>query len=452
MIEQESLMLKRSISKNPNKKLNLLVVGGGYVGLTMAVCFADIGCNVVCVDKQKAKINSLSKGKVTIFEKDLDRLLVKNLKSKRLQFKLLANSGDIENSDIIMIAVGTPFDDKLDGYNQRDIYSVAKEIARFINKYTVIVIKSTVEVGTCDKVEQIIKETNPKADIEVVSIPEFLREGSGVYDFFNPERIIVGTGSQRAKEIIKELHKPLQKKKLVYTTRRSSEIIKCASNAFLATKVHFINEMADFCEEVGGNVYEVAYGMGLDKRIGREFLKPGPGYGGGCFPKDAKALASLGKRVGANFNLIECVICANGNRIKGFGQKILRCVKNIKKPKVAFLGLAFKSGTDDCRCSPAVDIVLGLINKGLKVCVYDPAAMKNAKTILKSRVFYAKDEYEAAKGADIIVIGTEWKQFKSLDWQKMGRFVRNKFIFDMRNIVDKQETLKHGFECYKIGC
>jgi UDPglucose 6-dehydrogenase len=193
----------------------------------------------------------------------------------------------------------------------------------------------------------------------------------------------VGTGSQRAKDIIKKLHKSLKKKKLVFTSRRSSEIIKCASNAFLATKVHFINEVADFCEKVGGDVYEVAYGMGLDKRIGRGFLKPGPGYGGGCFPKDTKALASIGKRVGANFNLIESVICANENRIKGFAQKILSFVKNIKNSKVAFLGLAFKSGTDDCRCSPAVDIIMQLINKGAKVCVYDPAAMMNAKTILK---------------------------------------------------------------------
>ncbi|MDR2066735.1 MAG: UDP-glucose/GDP-mannose dehydrogenase family protein [Endomicrobium sp.] len=431
--------------------MNLLVIGAGYVGLTMSVCFAELGHSVICIDKQKSKINALLKGELTIFEKDLDKLLVKNLQSKRLKFDISMKKS-VENADVVMIAVGTPFEGKLNGYNQSGIYSVAKEIARFINKYRVIVIKSTVEVGTCDKVEQIIKETNPKADFDVVSIPEFLREGSAVYDFFNPERIIVGTGSPRAKDIIKELHKPLKKKKLVFTSRRSSEIIKCASNAFLATKVHFINEMADFCEKVGGNVCEVAYGMGLDKRIGREFLKPGPGYGGGCFPKDTKALASLGKRVGASFNLIETVICANENRIKGFAQKILSCVKDIKNPKVAFLGLAFKSGTDDCRCSPGVDIVLELINKGVKVCVYDPVAMKNAKTILKSSVFYAKDEYEAAKGADIIVFATEWKQFKFLDWTKLSKIVNNKIIFDMRNIVDKQETLKHGFECCKIGC
>lgn len=431
--------------------MNLLVIGAGYVGLTMAVCFADIGCNVVCVEKQKAKINSLSKGKLTIWEKDLDRLLVKNLKSKKLQFKLLANSADIENSDIIMIAVGTPFDDNLNGYDQNGIYSLAKEISEFINKYTVIVIKSTVEVGTCDKVEDIIKISNPKANFDVVSMPEFLREGSGVHDFFNPDRIIVGTECQHAKDIIKKLHKPLKKKKIVFTSRRSSEIIKCASNSFLATKVHFINEVADFCEKVGGNVYDVAYGMGLDKRIGSEFLKPGPGYGGGCFPKDTKALASLGKRFGANFNLIESVVCANENRIKNFATKILSFVKDVKNSRIVFLGLAFKSGTDDCRCSPAVDIILQLIDKGVEVCVYDPAAMKNAKIILKSNVFYAKNEYEAAKNASIIVFATEWKQFRSLDWAKLSKIVNTKIIFDMRNIVDEQEAVENKFKCYKIG-
>jgi UDPglucose 6-dehydrogenase len=275
--------------------VNILVIGAGYVGLTMAVCFSELGHSVFCIDKQKNKIKSLSRGKLIIWEKDLDGLLIKNLRSKRLKFGYSLTSGAITRADVIMIAVGTPFDDNLNGYDQNGIHSVAKEISKFISKYTVIVIKSTVEVGTCDKVEDIIKMSNPKANFDVVSMPEFLREGSGVHDFFNPDRIIVGTESQHAKDIIKKLHKLLKKKKIVFTSRRSSEIIKCASNSFLAMKVHFINEVADFCEKVGGNVYDVAYGIGLDKRIGSKFLKPSPGYGGGCFPKDTKALASLGK-------------------------------------------------------------------------------------------------------------------------------------------------------------
>ncbi|MDR2395360.1 MAG: UDP-glucose/GDP-mannose dehydrogenase family protein [Endomicrobium sp.] len=430
--------------------MNILVIGAGYVGLTMAVCFSELGHSVICIDKQKNKINALLKGKLTIFEKNLDKLLIKNLKSKRLEFDI--SMKNVVNADVVMISVGTPFDDSLNRYEQNAIYCVAKNITKFINKYTIIVIKSTVEVGTCDRVEQIIKEANPKADFDVVSIPEFLREGSAVYDFFNPDRIIVGTESQHAKDVIKKLYKPFKKKKFVFTSRCSSELIKCASNSFLAMKIHFINEMADFCEKVGGNVYDVAHGMGLDKRIGVEFLKTGPGYGGGCFPKDTKALASLGKRVGANFNLIEAVICGNENRIKSFATKTLSFVENIKNAKIAFLGLAFKSGTDDCRFSPAIDIVLHLINKGTKVCVYDPAATKNARSVLKTKVSYAKNEYEAAKDADIMVFATEWKQFRSLDWAKLSKIVNSKIIFDMRNIVDRQEALKYGFECYKTGC
>jgi UDPglucose 6-dehydrogenase len=431
--------------------MNISVIGTGYVGLPVAICFAELGNSVTCIDKKKNKIKTLSHKKLTLFEKGLYELFIKNIEAKRLKFTCSLSS--LKDADAIIITVDTPFNEDTNLTDLSNVYLAAKELAKNIsNKYVLIIIKSTVQVGTCDNVEKIIKEINPKSDFDVVSIPEFLREGSAVHDFFHPDRIIVGLKSQRAKNVVEELYSSFKNKKIVFVSRRSSEIIKHVSNAFLALKVHFINEVADFCEKVDGNIYDVAYGIGLDKRIGNKFLKPGPGYGGNCFPKDTMALAGLGKHIKSRFSLVETCISGNENRKKKIVSKILGFVKDIKKPRVVIFGLAFKNGTDDCRHSVSVHIGLELFKRKIDLAVYDPIAMINAKRYLGDKVFYTKNEYDAAKNADIIVIATDWDCFKHIDWGRIGKVVRNKFVFDTRNIVDKQEALKHGFECYKIGC
>lgn len=427
------------------------IIGTGYVGLPTGVGLAELGNNVICIDREKSKIDALNNGNLTIYEDNLEELFHKNVKEGRLKFTTSMQEG-IKDVDLVIIAVGTPPHPVTKEADMKYIHAAATELADYLTGYTVIATKSTVPVGTGDDIESLISKKNPNADFDVLSLPEFLREGFAVYDFFNPDRIIVGTNSQRAKAVIEKLYEPFKgKSKLLFVNRRSSETIKYASNAFLAIKIHYINEMANFCEKAGADILEVAKGMGLDTRIGNRFLNPGPGYGGSCFPKDTLAMAFMGKQNDIDLTLINAAIKGNEERKNHMCERILNSVKDIKNPKIAILGLAFKDGTDDCRESPAVDIVFKLLEQKVKICAYDPKAMDLAKQILGDKIDYANSMYEAIKDADAIAILTEWKEFSSLNLKKAYDLLNHKKIIDLRNLIDKNEAIKLGFEYQGIG-
>ncbi|ELG2015291.1 UDP-glucose/GDP-mannose dehydrogenase family protein [Campylobacter jejuni] len=427
------------------------IIGTGYVGLPTGVGLAELGNDVICIDREKSKIDALNNGILTIYEDNLEELFHKNVKEGRLKFTTSMQEG-IKDADLVIIAVGTPPHSVTKEADMKYIHVAATELADYLTGYTVIATKSTVPVGTGDDIESLISKKNPNADFDVLSLPEFLREGFAVYDFFNPDRIIVGTNSQRAKAVIEKLYEPFKgKSKLLFVNRRSSETIKYASNAFLAIKIHYINEMANFCEKAGADILEVAKGMGLDTRIGDRFLNPGPGYGGSCFPKDTLAMAFMGKQNDIDLTLINVAIKGNEERKNQMSERILNSIKEIKNPKIAILGLAFKDGTDDCRESPAVDIVFKLLEQKIQICAYDPKAMDLAKQILGNKIDYANSMYEAIKDADVIVILTEWKEFSSLDLKKACDLVKHKKIIDLRNLIDKSEAIKLGFEYQGIG-
>ncbi|EAL7486649.1 UDP-glucose dehydrogenase family protein [Campylobacter jejuni] len=427
------------------------IIGTGYVGLPTGVGLAELGNDVICIDREKSKIDALNNGILTIYEDNLEELFHKNVKEGRLKFTTSMQEG-IKDADLVIIAVGTPPHSVTKEADMKYIHVAATELADYLTGYTVIATKSTVPVGTGDDIESLISKKNPNAEFDVLSLPEFLREGFAVYDFFNPDRIIVGTNSQRAKAVIEKLYEPFKgKSELLFVSRRSSETIKYASNAFLAIKIHYINEMANFCEKVGADILEVAKGMGLDTRIGNRFLNPGPGYGGSCFPKDTSAMAFMGKQNNIDLTLINAAIKGNEERKNQMSERILISVKDIKNPKIAVLGLAFKDGTDDCRESPAVDIIFKLLEQKVQICAYDPKAMDLAKQILGDKIDYANSMYEAIKDADVIAILTEWKEFSSLDLKKAYDLVRHKKIIDLRNLIDKNEAIKLGFEYQGIG-
>ncbi|EPI2151725.1 UDP-glucose dehydrogenase family protein [Campylobacter jejuni] len=427
------------------------IIGTGYVGLPTGVGLAELGNDVICIDREKSKIDALNNGILTIYEDNLEELFHKNVKEGRLKFTTSMQEG-IKDADLVIIAVGTPPHPVTKEADMRYIHAAATELADYLIGYTVIATKSTVPVGTGDDIESLISKKNPNAEFDVLSLPEFLREGFAVYDFFNPDRIIVGTNSQRAKAVIEKLYEPFQgKSELLFVNRRSSETIKYASNAFLAIKIHYINEMANFCEKAGADILEVAKGMGLDTRIGNRFLNPGPGYGGSCFPKDTLAMAFMGKQNDIDLTLINAAIKGNEERKNHMCERILNSVKDIKNPKIAVLGLAFKDGTDDCRESPAVDIVFKLLEQKVQICAYDPKAMDLAKQILGDKIDYANSMYEAIKDADVIAILTEWKEFSSLDLKKAYDLVRHKKIIDLRNLIDKNEAINLGFEYQGVG-
>ncbi|HIF9853479.1 TPA: UDP-glucose dehydrogenase family protein [Campylobacter jejuni] len=427
------------------------IIGTGYVGLPTGVGLAELGNDVICIDREKSKIDALNDGILTIYEDNLEELFHKNVKEGRLKFTTSMKEG-IKDADLVIIAVGTPPHPVTKEADMKYIHAAATELADYLTGYTVIATKSTVPVGTGDDIESLISKKNPNAEFDVLSLPEFLREGFAVYDFFNPDRIIVGTNSQRAKAVIEKLYDPFKgKSELLFVNRRSSETIKYASNAFLAIKIHYINEMANFCEKAGADILEVAKGMGLDTRIGNRFLNPGPGYGGSCFPKDTLAMAFMGKQNDIDLTLINAAIKGNEERKNHMSERILNSVKDIKNPKIAVLGLAFKDGTDDCRESPAVDIVFKLLEQKVQICAYDPKAMDLAKQILGDRIDYANSMYEAIKDADVIAILTEWKEFSSLDLKKAYDLVRHKKIVDLRNLLDKNEAIKLGFEYQGVG-
>lgn len=427
------------------------IIGTGYVGLPTGVGLAELGNDVICIDREKSKIDALNNGILTIYEDNLEELFHKNVKEGRLKFTTSMQEG-IKDADLVIIAVGTPPHSVTKEADMKYIHVAATELADYLTGYTVIATKSTVPVGTGDDIESLISKKNPNAEFDVLSLPEFLREGFAVYDFFNPDRIIVGTNSQRAKAVIEKLYEPFKgKSELLFVSRRSSETIKYASNAFLAIKIHYINEMANFCEKVGADILEVAKGMGLDTRIGNRFLNPGPGYGGSCFPKDTSAMAFMGKQNNIDLTLINAAIKGNEERKNQMSERNLNSVKDIKNPKIAVLGLAFKDGTDDCRESPAVDIIFKLLEQKVQICAYDPKAMDLAKQILGDKIDYANSMYEAIKDADVIAILTEWKEFSSLDLKKAYDLVRHKKIIDLRNLIDKNEAIKLGFEYQGIG-
>ncbi|EJQ1409381.1 TPA: UDP-glucose/GDP-mannose dehydrogenase family protein [Campylobacter jejuni] len=427
------------------------IIGTGYVGLPTGVGLAELGNDVICIDREKSKIDALNDGILTIYEDNLEDLFHKNVKEGRLKFTTSMQEG-IKDADLVIIAVGTPPHPVTKEADMKYIHTAATELADYLIGYTVIATKSTVPVGTGDDIESLISKKNPNAEFDVLSLPEFLREGFAVYDFFNPDRIIIGTNSQRAKAVIEKLYEPFKgKSELLFVSRRSSETIKYASNAFLAIKIHYINEMANFCEKVGADILEVAKGMGLDTRIGNRFLNPGPGYGGSCFPKDTSAMAFMGKQNNIDLTLINAAIKGNEERKNQMSERILNSIKDIKNPKIAVLGLAFKDGTDDCRESPAVDIIFKLLEQKVQICAYDPKAMDLAKQILGDKIDYANSMYEAIKDADVIAILTEWKEFSSLDLKKAYDLVRHKKIIDLRNLIDKNEAIKLGFEYQGIG-
>ena len=412
--------------------MRVAVIGTGYVGLPTGAGLASLGHDVTCIDCDHEKVERLRAGEVTLFEEGLEELLKSGLESGKLSFTADMAQG-VRGAQLILLAVGTPPDRRTGQADLRYLFGAVKEVAPFLPAEAVVAVKSTVPVGTGDEVEKRIRKTNPKARVEVISLPEFLREGYAVHDFFHPVRIVVGTQSQKARELIQELYAPLPNAtRFLFVARRSSEAIKYASNAFLAVKIHYINEMADFCEAAGANIHEVAQGMGLDSRIGPAFLKPGPGYGGSCFPKDTKAIEHMARKLGVELSLIRAAIKGNKKRRENMAKRVLKEVEDIPSPKIAVWGLAFKEGTDDCRESPAVEIVQCLASSHVDVCVYDPQAMTTARRILGDTVTYAPDMYSAAQGADVLVILTEWPQFDAADWKRVASGLRSRHILDFR--------------------
>ena len=429
------------------------IIGTGYVGLPTGVGLAELGHKVTCIDREISKIEYLKKGKITFFENGLEELLKRNLENGNINFTSSMKEG-VSGADLVIIAVGTPPHPVTKEADMKFVHSAATELAQYLDGYTIIANKSTVPVGTGDDIENLIARRNPSADFDVVSLPEFLREGFAVHDFFNPDRIIIGTNCERAKDILKELYDPFKKKsEIIFVKRRSSETIKYAANAFLAMKIHYINEMADFCEKVNANIYEVAKGVGMDSRIGHKFLNPGPGYGGSCFPKDTHALHFMAKQNEIELTLIEATIKGNEKRKKEISKKIISKVKHIKDPKIAILGLTFKGGTDDCRESPAMDIIYDLLDSKLNIVAYDPKGIKNAQNLLGERITYIDDKYSVADNADLLVVLTEWEEFKDYDLNNIKNKMRWKNIFDTRNVFDRKEAIRLGFSfsCLGIG-
>lgn len=428
----------------------IIIIGTGYVGLVSGACFADLGQQVICIDKDEEKIEKLKRGIIPIYEPGLEDLVKKNIKEKRLFFSSDLGKS-IQKAAILFICVGTP--SQKDGRADLSyIKDVAQEIGKNIKGPKIIVAKSTVPMGTCRELVSKIISQYWKGSFEVVSNPEFLREGTAVSDFLNPDRIVIGANNPRTGKALLNLYKKIDCPKLV-TTLESAEMIKYASNAFLATKISFINEIANLCEKANADVEEVALGIGLDKRIGRHFLKPGIGYGGSCLPKDVKALHHLAGANGYNFKLLKSAIEINNYQKKRIVEKIkdVFSPSNLQNKNIAVLGLAFKENTDDVRDSAAVDIVKRLQRLGAEIKTFDPEAMENAKMMLNSRIKFYDSPYEAVKNSELLVIATEWEQFKKLDWKKIKSLLNKPIIVDGRNLLDPIKMEKLGFRYIGVG-
>ncbi len=431
--------------------MKLCIIGTGYVGLVSGVCFSDMGNNVICVDKDERKINNLKKGIVPIYEPGLDELVKKNLKNKRLSFSSDLNKS-IKKSDIIFICVGTPTKKNSSAADLTYVFNVAKSISKKIKKFKIIITKSTVPVTTGDEIEKIISKNLSKKLFEVVSNPEFLREGEAIRDFMYPDRIVVGTKSNKARNKIKNLYSPLISKgsKYIETSRRSAELIKYAANAFLATKITFINEISNLCEKIDVDVEDISIGIGSDKRVGERFLRAGPAYGGSCFPKDTKAIVSTSDKFKTNLSVIKSVIKSNENRNSLILSKIYSILKNkIKNKKITFLGVTFKANTDDMRDSSSLKLIPALSNKGAIINYYDPTGYKRIFSKYKN-VTYSSSINEAINKSDLIIIHTEWNDFKSIDFKK---YSKNKklIIYDLRNLYSRSKINNMGIKYYGIG-
>ena len=431
--------------------MRICIIGVGYVGLVSGACFADLGNTVWCVDKNKQKIDMLNEQHIPVFEPGLKELVDKNYSSGRLKFTTNLNLA-IKNSDIIFICVGTPASNKRGSADLRYVFNAVNELSHYINKFKIIVTKSTVPVTTGDKIEKIILKKKRKKLFEVVSNPEFLREGEAIRDFRFPDRIVVGANNKKAIKKMKSLYEPLIKKGAVFfsTSRRGAELIKYASNAFLATKISYINEISNLCEKTEVNVEDVSIGMGLDKRIGSRFLRVGPAYGGSCFPKDTKAITFTGDLFKTDLSIIKSVIRSNEKRKIVLAERVKKILSNkIKNKKITFLGVTFKPNTDDMRQSSSLLMIPYLQRKGAKINYYDPSGEKNEFSRLKN-VFFCNDINEACYKVDLVIIHTEWEEFKALDFKKLSR--RKKFqIYDMRNLYSPKDMKKRGLSYHSIG-
>jgi UDPglucose 6-dehydrogenase len=432
--------------------MRIAMIGTGYVGLVSGACFADFGHHVTCVDKDEKKIAALRKGEIPIYEPDLDRLVADNMAGGRLDFATDLK-GPVAEAEAVFIAVGTP-SRRGDGHADLTyVYAAAREIAASLTGFTVVVTKSTVPVGTGDEVERIIRETRPDADVAVVSNPEFLREGAAIQDFKHPDRIVVGLTEERAKAVMTSVYRPLylNHAPILYVGRRTAELIKYAANAFLATKITFINEVADLCEKVGADVQEVARGIGLDNRIGAKFLHAGPGFGGSCFPKDTLALIKTGQDFAAPLRIVETVAAVNDQRKRAMARKVAGALGgNLRGKTIAVLGLTFKPNTDDLREAPSIPLITALKDMGAKVRAYDPAGMTHADGEFPD-VAFADGPYACAEGADALVIVTEWEQFRALDLDRIKQTMKQPVLIDLRNVYRPDEMAQMGFVYDSIG-
>ena len=431
--------------------MKLCMIGTGYVGLVSGVCFSDLGNDVVCVDKDMNKIDQLKNGKIPIYEPGLSELVIKNYKNKRLTFSSDLKTS-VKNSDIIFICVGTPTKKKGSSADLSQVFNVAKELSLSINKFKIIITKSTVPVTTGDEIEKIISKKNSKNKFSVVSNPEFLREGEAIRDFTFPDRIVIGTNDKKSNKILKNLYSPLISKGAQYinTSRRAAELIKYASNAFLATKITFINEVANLCEKTGINVEDISIGMGLDKRIGSRFLRAGPAYGGSCFPKDTKAIISTADKFNTNLSVIKSVVKSNENRSNILLNRVYEILnKKIKNKKITFLGVTFKANTDDMRDSSSLTMIPALSKKGAYIKYFDPTGYKKEFKKFKN-VSYVNSIKKSLDNSDLVIIHTEWNDFKSINFKNINK--GKKFIiYDMRNIYSPSKIKSQGFKYYSVG-
>ncbi|MCX5515485.1 UDP-glucose 6-dehydrogenase [Kaistia algarum] len=432
--------------------MKIAMIGSGYVGLVSGACLADFGHEVVCVDKSAERIEALERGEMPIYEPGLAEIVGMNARSGRLAFTTDVQPA-VAGADVVFIAVGTP-SRRGDGHADLSyVYGAAREIATAVSGFTVVVTKSTVPVGTGDEVERIIRETNPQAEIVVVSNPEFLREGAAISDFKRPDRIVIGIEDERAREPMSEVYRPLflNQSPLLFTSRRTSELIKYAANAFLATKIAFINEVADLCEKVGANVQEVARGIGLDNRIGTKFLNAGPGFGGSCFPKDTVALVKTAQDYGTPLRLVETTVAVNETRKRAMARKVFQALGGeVRGRTIAVLGLTFKPNTDDMREAPSLALIQALQDGGARVRAFDPQGMEQARLLLDD-VMFGSGPYDIAEGADALVIVTEWDAFRALDFVRLRGVMASPVLVDLRNVYRREQIVRHGFRYISVG-
>ncbi len=433
--------------------MNVVMIGSGYVGLVSGACFAEFGANVTCIDKDESKINALLNGKIPIYEPGLDTFVAKNIEAGRLEFSTELKE-KVAEAELVFIAVGTPTRHGDGHADLQYVYAAAEELAGYLKGYTVIVDKSTVPVGTARQVHRIISSANPDADFDVASNPEFLREGSALDDFMRPDRVVLGVESERAEALLRELYRPLNliEAPIHVTNLESAELIKYAANAFLATKISFINEMSQLCEKVGADVHSIAKGMGLDGRIGKKFLHAGPGYGGSCFPKDTLALIRIAQEHGSSCRIVESVVEVNAAQKARMVSKIRDALGGSEAGKtIAVLGLTFKPETDDMRDSPSLAILPALSDKGATIRAHDPEGMEEAKNLLPDNIQYCDSIYEMFENVDAVVLMTEWNQYRALDLEKVKSLMKGNVFVDLRNVYEKDTMEQKGFNYHCVG-